>query len=812
MTVGKTMKLKALLGLPIALMACALMTSCSDDDSALGSYTIPAAGVVATDPDVKIPADAAVPAAGNLAGTQMTVPAAALVGLPANTSLTVAGSGQVGATLTDTTFDVAAGQAVEVTLRPEGTVLNAPGATLNLPYNPAAIVAEGYAVSLDALFAGTEAEQKARIMDALFITKRTGNQTAVTTVISGTANAAGEQITDVTVTAPYLATISGLTSFSVFQGNVDVRPVITTDAALPAVAGRSFYEAIPAITIAATGGAGASAREITGGTATLGRTWSIVETSHAGVTINASGDSATLGGEIIPNNQNESDNGGTVTVTVRCTDRAGRTVDRAFTFPIENAKVPSITTPSGALPTGTVGEAYTLTLGVNGTEGTTAANYTWLATAGLPSNGLDLSVEGVISGTPEAAVTTGDFTVTASNSIGASAPRTYSIVSYDPVVITTDTLPGAQPNVQYLNGNISVTGGNGDYNYSIVEGAAALPAGLTLNAGTGAITGTPTTNVNATFTIRVADTDTSALVARVATKVFTINFNALADVTATVTGTTGIVDIGFSIADTDGDASSRYTVTFEFAVGGGAFSAVKAASIDSNGNTLTDMAIGTGYIVKWDTSFSLTGQRLGVNAAESIVVRVSAADNVEANTGVGTAAAVMINNSVETELPASGTHAIIIGSKTAAAGTVVELDIMLNRNGSVAPDLASGFQFSFVVDPTYFEFDTALNDPNDPGSGFAAITPFNVAAGGVLPNNKDVAVSFGAQGANVLAFVVSGGTSTIPSGTVIKVRLNVKTGVGPANAAVVISGVTVTRPNPAGAIPSAGISGTVIVE
>lgn len=59
---------------------------------------------------------------------------------------------------------------------------------------------------------------------------------------------------------------------------------------------------------------------------------------------------------------------------------------------------------------------------------------------------------------------------------------------------------------------IVVTGGNGPFTFEVASGA--LPSGLVLDAGTGAITGTPDTVENPSFTITATDafggTDTSA--------------------------------------------------------------------------------------------------------------------------------------------------------------------------------------------------------------------------------------------------------------------------------------------------------------
>jgi hypothetical protein len=70
------------------------------------------------------------------------------------------------------------------------------------------------------------------------------------------------------------------------------------------------------------------------------------------------------------------------------------------------------------------------------------------------------------------------------------------------VVLTTTSLPAGTVSVAY-SATLAATGGVTPYGWSVVAGA--LPAGLSLNATTGVISGTPTTEGSATFTIRVND-------------------------------------------------------------------------------------------------------------------------------------------------------------------------------------------------------------------------------------------------------------------------------------------------------------------
>ncbi len=125
-----------------------------------------------------------------------------------------------------------------------------------------------------------------------------------------------------------------------------------------------------------------------------------------------------------------------------------------------------------------------------------------------------------------------------------------------PPAIFESSLPNGAVNVPY-SAAVHVTNGTGTspFTWSITSGS--LPAGLSLDSGTGAITGTPTTIVNATFTVQV--TDAKSLTG---SKTLSINIRGAVSITpptlpggtvgtpylATLTATGGVLPYTWSVS------------------------------------------------------------------------------------------------------------------------------------------------------------------------------------------------------------------------------------------------------------------------
>ncbi len=152
---------------------------------------------------------------------------------------------------------------------------------------------------------------------------------------------------------------------------------------------------------------------------------------------------------------------------------------------------------SGDLAEGEVGIPYSSGFVLAGG----VAPYTSVA-SGLPSWASINSTTGAITGNPDAAAST-SVTVTATDAGGSPpAARTDSIVIYDELTLSGSLTSPINLGDSYSDG-LTASGGKTPYFFEIISGS--LPDGLTINSGTGLITGTATTAATFNFTYSVTD-------------------------------------------------------------------------------------------------------------------------------------------------------------------------------------------------------------------------------------------------------------------------------------------------------------------
>lgn len=198
---------------------------------------------------------------------------------------------------------------------------------------------------------------------------------------------------------------------------------------------------------------------------------------------------------------------GSANFTVQVTDSQSHTGTANLSVSVYNALTVTTTT----LPAAGAGVAYSQQLNAGGGSGT---GYTWstTGTSNLSSFNLSLSTAGVISGTPSTSGTA-SFTAKVTDSASNTATQALTITVYAGLSLPAPN-PSSLPSTGYTNvaytGSLSVSGGSGNYSWSVTglsDGLAASHSGNTLT-----ISGTPTSAATVTFNVTVTDTTTTGTV------------------------------------------------------------------------------------------------------------------------------------------------------------------------------------------------------------------------------------------------------------------------------------------------------------
>ncbi len=187
------------------------------------------------------------------------------------------------------------------------------------------------------------------------------------------------------------------------------------------------------------------------------------------------------------------------------------------------------------------------------------------------------------------------------------------------------TIPNQAAGVAY-SGSCAASGGVPSYAYSISSGS--LPPGLTLNPTTGAITGTPTTSGNYSFTVQAIDSGSPAQTVAVLVSSLVIAAGAPANIVATSGGGQSTpVNTNFAnalvatVTDAYGNLVPGATVTFS-APASGASATLSSSTANTNNSgvasvTATANSIGGTYNagastagVKSAALFALTNVKL----------------------------------------------------------------------------------------------------------------------------------------------------------------------------------------------------------
>ncbi|HWQ02945.1 MAG TPA: putative Ig domain-containing protein, partial [Candidatus Nitrosotenuis sp.] len=215
---------------------------------------------------------------------------------------------------------------------------------------------------------------------------------------------------------------------------------------------------------------------------------------------------------------------------------------------------PPVSIATFSLPSGVVGSAYSQSISGNGGTGMLG----WSVTLGSLPPGLSLGASGLsvdVSGTPTTAGTF-NFTVTATDSVGASASQNLSIVVADILQVTTSSLPAWTAGHPGYSATLTASGGTTPLSWSVISGA--LPDGLSLSTvgNNGVISGLPTVAGTFNFTVQASDAGSQT-----ATRALSITINpAVAVTTASLpNGTVGLAYSQF-LAATGGTGARVWSI------------------------------------------------------------------------------------------------------------------------------------------------------------------------------------------------------------------------------------------------------------
>jgi photosystem II stability/assembly factor-like uncharacterized protein len=187
---------------------------------------------------------------------------------------------------------------------------------------------------------------------------------------------------------------------------------------------------------------------------------------------------------------------GTATVTFAAVDAVGG--EATATVPITFAAPPLVIATS-SLPQGAVGVPYAATMQATGGDPPLA----WAITSGTLPSGLGFDgTTGAFFGTPTA-MGTQNLTVQVTDALATTTSVPLALViGPAPLVVATTTPTPSHVGSPY-SWTLGVTGGIAPYHWSLTSGS--LPAGLTLDASTGTIGGTPTEVTSGTIGVTVTD-------------------------------------------------------------------------------------------------------------------------------------------------------------------------------------------------------------------------------------------------------------------------------------------------------------------
>ena len=439
--------------------------------------------------------------------------------------------------------------------------------------------------------------------------------------------------------------------------------------------------------------------------------------------------------------------GGTYPMSITAQNGVGSNATQSFTLTVDQA--PAITS----------GNSTTFTVGASGTFTAKATGFpapTFSETGTLPGGVTLNSTTGVLSGTP-AGGTQGTYpiTVTAQNGIGANATQSFTLtVDLAPAITSTNTVTFTVGSA----GTFTVTATG--FPAPTFSETGALPGGVSLNAITGVLSGTPNANTGGTYPITMTAQNG---VGSNATQSFTLTVNQAPAITSANSTTFAV-----------GSASSFTVVATGFPAPAVSETGALPSGVTFNAsNGILSGTPASGTQTSSPYSISFTAQNgVGSNAVQTFTLTVSltappaftSSNNTTFTTGAAgsftvTASGAPSPTFSETGALPSGVSLSPAGalSGTPAAGTGGSYPITITAQNGIAPNATQSFTLTVNQAPVITSGTSATFTENVNGSFTVAATGFpapSYSETGSLPSGVSLNSSTG-----VLSGIPGSGTA-----------------------------------------------------